>query len=206
MNANPAHPLWSGSDTVLARNITDAIADVSDDISRLSADEASALAGGVTAYLAGRPDGQNLHALALSARALAAIGERRLAHRLMLFSSGLVRPASFTALGSGPAWTLDLRRLRLGDRDRIELLLFSTLDLILSSCADMWDASGGHGELCLRNVRETCAALLARPRRHGTVVRLGREIRSRCRYKLGLMQAARRWEASPAVVDLDWWG
>lgn len=204
MNAEPTFPAWSDADVALARGITAAIDRVSDESTQLSPHAARALAGGVAAYLSGPSDRPRTHALALSARALAAIGEPRLAHRLMLFSSGLVRPASFTSFGAGPAWILDLRRLRLGERDCMELLLFATLDLVLAACADMWDASRGRGELCLRHVGGTCAALLARPRRDAAVIRLGREIHSRCRYKLGLMGVVRRWETTPAVVDLDW--
>ena len=205
MNADFNHFAWPDADAALTSSITAAIDGVSDENIRISPHAARELAGGVAAYLAVPSDRPRAHALALSARALAAIGESRLAHRLLLFSSGLLQPAAFTSLGAGPAWTMDLQRLRLGERDGMELLLFATLDLVLAACAEIWDSSRGHGELCLRHVSGTCATLLGRPRRHKAVIRLGNEIRSRCRYKLGLMQVSRRWETAPAVMDLDWW-
>lgn len=138
----------------------------------------------------------------LTSRALSTLGEQAAAHRLLVFGSGLVRPAEWEVTGGDAIWTLDLRRMSVRDDVVLELVFFNSLNIILSSIAEVWDATEGHGVLGLRHVCTTASALLGGGKSRA-VTALADEIRDACEAKLGQVQAERNWRYVPDIMNLD---
>lgn len=137
----------------------------------------------------------------LASRALASVGQERAAHRLLVFGSGLVRPSEWEFTGGCDVWTLDLRQMTVRDSEPLELVFFSSLNIVLASIADVWEQSGGSGFLGLRHVCDTASALLG-GRKKG-VDGLAGEIRSHCSAKLEQLGRERGWQDIPQIVNID---
>jgi len=139
----------------------------------------------------------------LATRALCSIGEERLARRLLVFGSGLVRRSDWHVAGGEEMLVLDLQRLRIRHEDSLELTLFRSLAVILDAVGDAWDPSGGRGTLGLRHVMSSAAAVLGASRRDRRSTRLAEDIRKHCDRKLPHLAAARGWQSVPRVMNLD---
>ncbi len=138
----------------------------------------------------------------LASRALSSLGELHAAHRLVVFGSGLVRPSEWEVTGGAEVWTLDLRQMSVRDDVALELVFFSSLNIVLSAISEVWDASDGKGVLGLRHVCCTASALLGGAKRQA-VKNLAEEICRCCTAKLAQVQAERSWQHMPMVMNLD---
>ena len=170
-------------------------------------DEAAELASAVAAYLeaeTGSIEGIDAGYLVLLAvQAMSSVGEPDTARRLLVFGSGLVRPAEWEVTGGGDIWTLDLRRMMFAGDAPIELLFFNTLAMIVESLAEVWDATDGNGVLGLRHVYDSAVALLGDQRPEQALNAIAREIKDTCRTRLERAQRERGWDAVPRVMNLD---
>ncbi len=139
----------------------------------------------------------------LTSRAVASLGESGVARRLLVHSTGLVRPALWEVLSGRSMWVLDLRHLAVPSDAPLELVLFRSLDMVLRSIAELWDGTHGQGTLGLRRVCRTAAELLQAGTRTPAARDLAREIRGRCEMRLAALGPLRGWTAIPAVLNLD---
>lgn len=167
------------------------------------------LAQGVAAYIE-RESGADPawldsdRVVALTCRALRALGHPELARRMALLGTRLVRAGDWLTAGGQPALELDLAQLLRQPRDSLELLFFRSLDCSLDGMADAWDASGGGGALILRNLHRSARTLLGNgPGNARSVESFGDEIRRRCAEKLQRLQSSRGWRGTPLVVHLE---
>ena len=163
-------------------------------------------AAGVAAYLDEQPQPAEVdprRLLGLASRALHASGQNGLARRLLALGSGMVRPAAWLVAGEDTVWVLDLRRLTLLPTDRLELVFFQRIHLILDAIADVWDPAGGDGMLGLRHTRPAALALLGRSADRRAVARLAAEIRRACAGRLDTLRVRRGWATAPFVMNLD---
>ena len=137
----------------------------------------------------------------LATRALQSIGSKRAAHRMMVFGTGLVRPSEWEIRGGGSVWTLDLGRMVLRKEVSIELVFFSSLNIVLDSVAEVWDATDGRGTLGLRHLNTVATTLLAsRKRRQAEFVE---EVMAACRAKLRQIGKARAWGHVPELLAIE---
>ncbi len=137
----------------------------------------------------------------LASRALQSIGSERAAHRMLVFGTGLVRPSEWEIRGGGSVWTLDLGRMLLRQESAIELVFFSSLNIVLDSVAEVWDATDGRGTLGLRHLGRVAAALQApRKRRQAGFVD---EIMAACRAKLRQIGDRRTWRHVPELLLIE---
>jgi hypothetical protein len=141
------------------------------------------------------------HLAALASRALASVGERVQARRLLVLGTGMVRPAEWIVSGEDSMWVMDLKAMTVLDGPGLELVLFRSLGLVLGSIADVWDKTGGRGVLGLLHVSQTASALTGGSLRETR--RLGLEIKDRCAERLSGLGASRGWTHVPVVMDLD---
>jgi len=166
------------------------------------------VAHGIAAYLDdNHPDGVRIESgqlLGLTSRALLAVGESGAARRVLLFGGGMARCTAWTVVGGEPMIVLDLGRFATGDSALLELSLIRTLDIVLDSVADLWDAAGGAGWLGLRNFRSIMAGggrnRRADRKRHRA---LSAELIARCEQRLAHLRVARAWSATPQIMNLD---
>lgn len=138
--------------------------------------------------------------LALTSRALGAVGERRLARAITIFASGLVRSGSWSAAGEGAVWTIDLPRLSRPGEASIELTFFSALDRAIEAIAELWEPCGGRGTLGLRRPAAAARALLGGRAARRRESRLADEIARAAAHKLDSLQAARGWADRPRLM------
>jgi len=184
--------------SVLEENCGDAL--------ELDAGQASELATAVASFVEEYQDSgafvDSGYLVMLASRALSSLGQKQAAHRLVVFGSGLVRPSEWEVTGDEEVWTLDLRQMTVRDDAPLELVFFSSLNIVLGSIVDVWDASEGRGVLGLRHVCSTASALLSggKPR---AVSALADEIRKTCEAKLKQVHGERKWRHVPAVMNLD---
>ena len=139
----------------------------------------------------------------LAARALGSLGRAESARRVLLLGTEAVRPASWRAAGNGAGWSLDLRRLVTRSGDRLELLFFAGLDLIVAALGPLWDADRGHGLLALRRTAETGRLLLGPMAAPARQAALRQEMRRCCEARLEQLAARRGWSSRPLVVLAD---
>lgn len=140
----------------------------------------------------------------LASRALASIGEKQVARRLLVFGTGLVKPAEWEISGEESMWVLDLRQMTVLSGCELEIVFFRCLDLVIDSIAEVWDGTGGGGVLGLCHVTQSAASLLADKSPKRDISGLVSEMKSACRQKLGQIKSKRGWTDIPFVMDLDW--
>ena len=164
------------------------------------------LASAVAAFLERHQDSGSYvdsgYLVMLASRALATLGEKQAAHRLLVFGSGLVHPSEWEVTGGDDVWTLDLRQITVRDDSALELVFFGSLNIVLGSIADVWERSQGRGVLGLRHVCSAASALLGGAD-FGSVAALATEINKACESKLGQIHTERSWQHVPAVMNLD---
>lgn len=139
----------------------------------------------------------------LSSQALSSLGETAAARKMLVFGTGLIRPAVWEVSGESSMWVLDLRQMTVPSGSALEMVLFRSLSVILESIADVWDPSEGVGSLGLRHVCQTAAGLLNRGARTKEARDLADEIRERCDSLLADIASRRAWTATPQVLNLD---
>lgn len=139
----------------------------------------------------------------LASRALTSLGEGTAAQRMLLFGTGLLKPAEWEVSGSAAMWVLDLRQMTVRDDAGLELVFFGSVNMILEAMAYLWDASEGSGVLGLRHVCLTAASILGDGARDVDVFALAQELRSMCSAKLEQIGQERGWSSLPHVLNLD---
>ncbi|MBM4142958.1 MAG: hypothetical protein FJ225_05105 [Lentisphaerae bacterium] len=159
------------------------------------------LARAVAHYVVREAGAGNL--AALTSRALAGLGERQAARRVLLMGTGMARPAEWDVTGGGAMWILDLRRILLREDAALELFFFTALGAVVDSLAECWDRAGGRGALGLRHVCGAATRLLGRARGDAAVARLADETIGLCRARLARAGRARGWKDTPLVMNLD---
>jgi hypothetical protein len=172
----------------------------------LSEDQVLELARAVAAFIENECSGvyrdpESL--MMLASRALASLGARQVARRLIIKGTGLLRPSEWEVTGEEAMWVLDLRQITLQHGAPLELVFFHCLRLVLESMGEVWDATKGAGVLGLRHVTMSAASLLGGGRSGKDVDKLATEIKDVCRARLGLIRKARGWDGTPFVMDLD---
>ncbi|MDI6773826.1 MAG: hypothetical protein QME60_00290 [Verrucomicrobiota bacterium] len=143
------------------------------------------------------------HLILMASQALAALGEKQAARRLVVLGTGLVRPSEWTVIGEASAWVLDLKRMTVRADAALELVFFAALDMVLECAGELWDGASGRGTLGLRHVCAAARALLGAERQGKNSEALAGEIMAACRDKLARIGAARRWRHVPDVMNLD---
>jgi len=138
----------------------------------------------------------------LASQALHSLGEGRAARSLVLFGTGMIRPASWEISGDRDMWVLDLREMTVRSDAVLELIIFNGLSIVLDSIADIWDETGGLGILGLRHVWSTARGLLG-PADAAAARELESEIVALCTNKLQKQRTERGWANCPEVVNLD---
>ncbi|MCX7590126.1 MAG: hypothetical protein N2255_00715 [Kiritimatiellae bacterium] len=139
---------------------------------------------------------------ALTSRAMLAVGEHKLAGRVLLFGTGLVQPAVWNVAGDGELWVLDVCRIISPNHEFLELSVLSSLNIILDAMAEVWDRTDGHGTLGLRRtgLRHVGAG---QTRLVGQERELAAQITDHCRWKLEQLSRTREWQTTPVVINLD---
>ncbi len=192
--------------TSIVSHIQSVIAENCGDALQLDTTQAAELATAVASFVEQYQDSgayvDSGYLVMLASHALSSLGEKQAAHRLVVFGSGLVRPAEWEVTGGEEVWTLDLRQMTVRDDAALELVFFNSLNIVLGSIVDVWDASLGRGVLGLRHVCSTASALLSggKPR---AVSALADEIRRTCEAKLEQVHGERKWQHVPSVMNLD---
>jgi hypothetical protein len=164
------------------------------------------LARAVAAFVAGggargTPDESSVAVLA--SRALASVGEGAAARKLLLFGTGLARPAEWDVTGGGAMWVLDLRRAAIRSDSALELALFPALAAAVESLAEVWDGTRGRGVLGLRHVCGSAGRLLGPDAKSARVAALAGDILKLCAAKLEQAKRRRGWRETPLVMNLD---
>ncbi len=139
----------------------------------------------------------------LAAQVLTSIGDPGSARRLMLFSSGMVKPSEWVVTGDKDVWVLNLKEITMQEDASLELIFFRGVQLVLDSIADVWDECAGDGVLGLRHVCLAAASLLGAPRNSKAVAMLSDEIIDTSIAKLAQLKRERGWESVPFVLNLD---
>lgn len=202
---DPAHSLSAGQ-SALVSHITGEVCDFCGDALGLEGSDVEEIARAVEHFV----DVQNIdgavdanYLIMLASQALQSLGEDRAARRLLLFGTGLVRPAEWVVTGNAAMWVLDLRQITVRDDAPLELVLFNSLTMILDSVAELWDATEGSGVLGLRHVTQSAQALVGDQGKKGHVSALAQEIKDVCARKLAHLGEERCWTSAPHVMDLD---
>lgn len=172
----------------------------------LSEDQVLELARAVAAFIENECRGvyrDSDSLMLLASRALASLGARQVARRLVITGTGLVRPSEWEVTGQDAMWVLDLRQITLQKGAPLELVFFHCLRLILESMAEVWDSTKGAGVLGLRHVTMSAASFLGGEKSRKEVEELGREIKEACRARLDAIRKERGWDGVPFVMDLD---
>lgn len=138
----------------------------------------------------------------LASRALVSIGQRKAAHRLLVFGTGLVKPSEWEIRGGESIWTLDLGRMIVRTGASLELVFFNSLNIVIECVAEVWDATDGRGTLGVRHVGLAVSAILQsrQKRRREALVD---EIYKGCRAKLKQVGALRGWLYVPELLTID---
>ncbi|MCK5528913.1 MAG: hypothetical protein KAI74_04465 [Kiritimatiellae bacterium] len=139
----------------------------------------------------------------LAAKVLASTGDPGSARRLMLFSSGMVKPSEWVVTGDKDVWVLNLKEITMQEDASLELIFFRGVQLVLDSIADVWDECAGDGVLGLRHVCLAAASLLGAPRNSRAVAVLSDEIIDTSIAKLEQLKGDRGWTSVPFVLNLD---
>jgi hypothetical protein len=147
------------------------------------------------------PDSE--YVVMLACRALSSIGERPAARRLLVFGTGLVRPSEWEVSGEEAIWAIDLKQMTIRDDSLLELVFFSSLNIVIEYMAGVWDETAGRGVLGLRHVCCTAEALLGGTRSRKEIEELAREIRTVCVRRLEQLRDTRGWKDAPFVMNLD---
>lgn len=138
----------------------------------------------------------------LLAHALDAAGEGVLARRIRLFGNRIIYPASWIACGRETVWVLDTRHLITSRDAGMEMILFERIRIVLSTFADVWDASSGQGFLGLKGMEVTAATVLGAPTAGRSLQNLTQEIRALAGRHLELFRTQRGWASVPAILTL----
>jgi hypothetical protein len=136
----------------------------------------------------------------LLAQALDAAGEPGLARRIRLFGNRVIYPARWTACGDRTVWILDVSQLLTPADGLLEMMLFDRVRTVLSTFADVWDATAGEGILALKGSPKAAAALLGPDAKPGRAAALARELGARSRAALEALGPYRNWNTSPDVM------
>ncbi len=139
----------------------------------------------------------------LLARALEAAGEPTLARRLHLAGSSSVYATSWITTGQDTVWTLDAGKLNTSDSPCTELAVFERLREMLSTYADVWDATSGRGILGLKRLTEVATDILGPRATPAERNRLAGEMRDYCGGCLDLQRHRRGWQATPIVMSME---
>ena len=192
--------------TSIVSHIESVIAENCGDALQLDEGQASDLAIAVASFLDQNYDSGSFvdsgYLVMLASRALSSVGESQAAHRLLVFGSGLVRPSEWEVTGGQDVWTLDLRQITVRESATLELVFFTSLNIVLASIADVWEQSQGHGFLGLRHVCDTASALLGGGNKK-SVAALSDEIKHACEAKLVQIHDDRLWDHVPSIMNLD---
>lgn len=138
----------------------------------------------------------------LLAHALDAAGESVLARRIRLFGNRIIYPASWIACGRETVWVLDTRHLITSRDAGMEMILFERIRIVLSTFADVWDATAGRGFLGLKGMEVTAATILGVPTPGRPLQKLTQEIRALAARHLELFRIQRGWDTAPAILTL----
>ena len=139
----------------------------------------------------------------LASRALSSIGEKQAAQRLLLFGTGLIKPAEWEITNGESMWVLDLKQITVKNDVFLELIFLNSLHIILESIADVWDESDGRGTLGLRNICCVASSLLGASGKTKKMSSLAGEIKRLCDRKLEQIGDERGWSEFPQVMNLD---
>ena len=163
-------------------------------------------AAGVAAFLDEQetfPNEVHPHAACnLVSRALEAAGDTALARRLHIAGAALVYPGSWVVAGDDTVWVLDAGRLLDPHDPGMELALFERLRSILTSFADVWDATRGRGVLGLKGLVSASRHVLGPSAQLAGIARLSREIHSFSGLQLVQLKTRRQWVSTPALMSL----
>ncbi len=164
-------------------------------------------ASGVAAYLdqrrAALKDLTPARSCTLVAHALEAAGNRDLARRLRIFSTALVYRDAWAVTGAETIWVVDAGQLLMPADPRVEIVLFERLRSVLTSFADVWDATHGHGIVGLKRLVDSARDVLG-PRAHMQRVKdLAAELQCVGGLHLDRLRAQRGWQATPSLLRLD---
>ncbi|MDD5708198.1 MAG: hypothetical protein PHR35_19945 [Kiritimatiellae bacterium] len=201
-----AQPSGGGASRLLPRLLRE-MAESAGEALPLSETQVEELARAVDAFIAqqgGQPDADNAPYVAmLASRALNSLGAGDVAKRLLVYGTGLLRPALWEISLDDAMWVLDLRRLTVASGAPLELTLFRCLDVVVSATADVWDATRGAGMLGLRHVCGVAAEMLNRGLHTPEARRLADDLGAHVAAQLEALRAARCWQQTPEVVNLD---
>lgn len=139
----------------------------------------------------------------LVSRALSSLGEGEAARRLLVFGTGMVRPAEWEVSRGQSMWILDLKRITVRSDTPLELTFFAGLAVVLECTADVWDLTRGSGTLGLKHVCQAATGLLCGTKQQRAISDLVGEIETLCERKLCQIGETRGWEAVPGVMNLD---
>ena len=114
-----------------------------------------------------------------------------------------VRTGAAEVTGEEAIWAIDLKQMTIRDDSLIELVFFSSLNIVIEYMAGVWDETAGRGVLGLRHVCCTAEALLGGARNKPEIEKLAREIRAACVQRLEQLRDARGWKDAPFVMNLD---
>lgn len=195
-------------ESVILAQLTSEIADVCGDPGLVDADKVRELAAAIATYLRAEcPEAIEAvnakYLVMLASRAFASLGDGRTARRLVVFGTGLVKPSAWDVSGEHEIWVLDLKEMTVRENAPIELIFFSSLNIVLEAMAEVWDETRGQGTLGLRHVLPTAAALLGVDDGHRNSRSLGAEIQRACGQKLEQIRGKRGWTGIPRIMNLD---
>ncbi|MDD4872339.1 MAG: hypothetical protein PHR77_17445 [Kiritimatiellae bacterium] len=139
----------------------------------------------------------------LASKALSSIGEYAAGRRLLVFGTGLVKPAEWEVTGDNAMWVLDLREMMVSENFPLELIFFGSLGMVVESIAEIWDKTRGQGILGLKNIFSTAIAFLGNGNDTKGIALLEGEIKSVCERKLEQLYKERQWDYVPRVMNLD---
>jgi hypothetical protein len=202
----PNDSLQDGDVPPLAAHVRDVIAENCAGMPNLDDLQIQELAQAVATYVSDS-SGSGMYVdsgylVMLASRALFSIGERKAAHRVLVFGTGLVHPSEWSFYGGKSIWTLDLGRMTVRDGATLELVFFNSLNIILDCVAEAWDPTDGQGALGLRHAG-TAAAEILRHGRGRKQVAFTEEIADACRAKLKQIGRLRRWSSTPELLMID---
>jgi len=140
----------------------------------------------------------------LTAKALRSAGEYDKARKVLAMTSGVLRRSSSLVGGGHPVWIMDLQKLSVLSDERLEILLFTAIGMMLDSAAGIWDESSGRGVLGLRNLASVCRAVRDKKRNDRQIRQMVFEIKRFCASKLDRIGSARSWKQLPVVIDMDY--
>ena len=195
-----------GQNSVIASYIMDELGEVCGRDLVVNPSNVEELAGAIESFLKNNGSSaavDSKYLVMLASRALSSIGEKRAAQRLLLFGTGLIRPAEWEITNGESMWVLDLKQITVKNDVFLELVFLNSLHIILESIADIWDESDGHGVLGLRNICCVASSLLGAQGKTKKISSLAGEIKRLCDRKLEQIGDERGWSEFPHVMNLD---